>query len=118
MNWLVMKLVFMTIPTQPMPFFIKPIASAICKNVMTKLIDPNLDTARAFMEAHLGSHRWFAGDEISMADFQMSFAVDAALSRGAGHKTYPHLLDFKQRMEARPAYQRALEKGGPTVVAF
>jgi len=33
MNWLVMKLVFMTIPTQPMPFFVRPIARELCKKV-------------------------------------------------------------------------------------
>jgi len=42
MNWLVMKLVFMTIPTQPMPFFVRPIARQLCQQVQAKLIDPNL----------------------------------------------------------------------------
>ena len=118
MNWLVMKLVFATIPTQPMPFFVRPIARGISEAVLKKLIDPNLDTALAFMEAHLGKHQWFSGDDITMADFQMSFAVDAALSRVAKGKHYPKLRDFKKRMESRPAYQRALEKGGPTLADF
>ncbi len=118
MNWLVMKLVFTTIPTQPMPFFARPIARGISQAVIGKLIDPNLDTALAFMEAHLAENEWFAGKNISMADFQMSFAVDAALSRVAKGKHYPHLRKFKSRMEARPAYQRALAKGGPTLADF
>jgi glutathione S-transferase len=118
MNWLVMKLVFATIPTQPMPFFVRPIARGISDAVINKLIDPNLNTALAFMEAHLGTHEWFSGTDLSMADFQMSFAVDAALSRVAKGKHYPNLHDFKKRMESRPAYQRALEKGGPTLADF
>ena len=116
MNWLVMKLVFVTIPTQPMPFFVRPIAGQISKAVIGKLIDPNLNTALEFMEAHLAKHAWFAGDELTIADFQMSFAVDAALSRTK--KDYPHLQGFKKRMEARPAYKRALKKGGPPLADF
>ena len=113
MNWLVMKLVFMTIPTQPMPFFVRPISRQLCATVQAKLIDPNLATALAFMESHLSTHRWFAGDQISIADFQMSFAVEAALSRGADVKQFPKLVAYRERLHARPAYQRALGKGGP-----
>ena len=114
MNWLVMKLVFQVIPTQPMPFFVRPIAKALCGKVLAQLVDPNVKGGMDFMEAHLKKHTWFAGDELSMADFQMSFAVDAGLSRSAA-EGYPKLRAFMQRIEARPAYQRALEKGGPTV---
>lgn len=117
MNWLVMKLVFMTIPTQPMPFFVRPIARKLCGQVLKKLVDPNVNTALAFMEAHLATHAWFAGEELSIADFQMSFPVEAALARGAGPERYPRLLAYKKRMEARPAYQRALAKGGPVVMS-
>ena len=117
MNWLVMKLVFMTIPTQPMPFFVRPIARQLCATVQAKLIDPNLATALAFMEAHLDTHDWFAGDQISMADFQMSFAVEAVLARGADARQFPRLAAYKSRMLARPAYQRAVAKGGPVLMA-
>lgn len=117
MNWLVMKLVFLTIPTQPMPFFVKPIARQLCKQVQQKLIDPNLATSTAFMEAHLGKHSWFAGEHLSMADFQMSFAVSALMARADDAKRCPKLAGFLQRIEARPAYQRALAKGGPVVMS-
>lgn len=117
MNWLVMKLVFMTIPTQPMPFFVRPIARKLCEQVQAKLIDPNLETAFAFMEKHLETHAWFAGDSLSIADFQMSFAVEAALARSQRAKEFPRLAAYKAKMEARPAYQRALAKGGPVIMA-
>lgn len=117
MNWLVMKLVFTAIPTQPMPFFVRPIARQICQQVQAKLIDPNLATALAFMEAHLATHRWFAGEHLSIADFQMSFAVEAALARAAQGGTFPHLQAYRTRMQARPAYQRALAHGGPVLSA-
>jgi glutathione S-transferase len=117
MNWLVMKLVFMSIPTQPMPFFVKPIAKAICAQVQAKLIDPNLATALAFIEAHLATHMWFAGKDISMADFQMSFPVEALLARGTQVGDFPKLQAYRERMVARPAYQRALAQGGPVLMA-
>lgn len=116
MPWLVMKLVFSTIPTQPMPFFVRPVARGICKQVQGKLIDPNLATALDFMDKHLASHAWFSGDQMTLADFQMSFAVEAAMSRADNTASYPHLKAYRDRMVALPAYRRAVEKGGPVVM--
>ena len=118
MNWLVIQLVFDSIPRQPMPFFVRPIARTLCATVQRKLIAPNVQTALAFMEAHLAQHRWFAGEHLSLADFQMSFAVEAALARGAAASTWPHLHAYLQRIQARPAYQQALAKGGPVLPAW
>lgn len=115
MNWLVMKLVFTVIPTQPMPFFAKPIARALSTKVQANLIDPNLNSARDFIEQHLATHTWFAGETLSMADFQMSFAVEALLARGTDASGCPHLNAYNQRLQARPAFQRAIAKGGPAV---
>lgn len=116
MNWLVMKLVFVTIPKQPMPFFARPVARAICGNVQQRLIDPNLKTATAFIEQHLERNAWFAGPRLTMADFQMSFAVEALLARSTGATRCPRLREYLQRIRARPAYQRAEQKGGPVVM--
>ncbi|RZA27663.1 MAG: glutathione S-transferase, partial [Lysobacteraceae bacterium] len=61
--------------------------------------------------SELGKSGWFAGEDFSAADIQMSFPVEAAAARaGAGGR--PNLARFLQRIHARPAYQRALEKGG------
>jgi glutathione S-transferase len=117
MNWLVMKLVFMTIPTQPMPFFVKPIARQLCNKVQAKLIDPTLKTSMDFMESHLGKNTWFAGEQMSLADFQMSFAVAALLARSNAARQCPNIAAWLARIEARPAYQRALAKGGPVVMS-
>lgn len=116
MNWLVMKLVFMTIPTQPMPFFVRPIARQLCQQVQQKLIDPNLSTSTAFIESHLNKHTWFSGERLTLADFQMSFAVAALVSRASASKQCPKLVAYLARIEARPAYQRALAKGGPVIM--
>jgi glutathione S-transferase len=117
MNWLVMKLVFVTIPQRPMPFFAKPIARAMCAKVQDQLIDPNLRAATSFIEDHLARNRWFAGEHLTMADFQMSFGVEALLSRGAGTNPCPRLHEYQARIRSRPAYQAAEGKGGPTIMA-
>jgi len=116
MNWLVMKLVFVTIPNRPMPFFAKPIARAICAKAQAQLIDPNLQAATRFLDDHLARNRWFAGSELTMADFQMSFPVEALLARATGTTDHAHLSAYKDRIRARPAYQRAEAKGGPTIM--
>ncbi len=116
MNWMVMKLVFMTVPSQPMPFFVRPIARALCGAVQDKLIDPNITTALEFIEAHLVKHAWFAGQHITIADFQMSFAVEAALARSKDASPYPALQAYGVRLQARPAYQLAIQKGGPVIL--
>jgi glutathione S-transferase len=114
MNWLLMKLVFMSIPKQPMPFFVRPIARQLCGKVQEKIVDPNVHAALDFIENHLAVHTWFAGERLTVADFQMSFAVEAALARGG--KNMPRLQAYRDRMNARLAYQRAIQKGGPVVI--
>lgn len=121
MNWLVMGLVFQRIPGQPMPFFVRPIAKKLCQAVMDKLIQPNIDDSLVMMEQHLQKNRWFAGEHITMADFQMGFAVEAALhSIAHQHKlnnapTYPQLEQYQQRIRARRAYQQAIHLAGPVL---
>ena len=117
MNWLVMKLVFMTIPKQPMPFFVRPIARALCKQVQQRLIDPNVAGATAFIESHLSRNAWFAGERLTVADVQMSFAVSALMARGDQAARCPAIAAYVRKMEARPAYQRALAKGGPVIMS-
>lgn len=116
MNWLVMKLVFTMIPKQPMPFFAKPIAGKISQGVSHGLVDPNIATAASFIEAHLAAHTWFCGERLSIADFQMSFPVEALLARFDKGAPLPRVQAYRQAMLARPAYQRALERGGPVLM--
>lgn len=117
MNWMVMSLVFTSIPTQPMPFFVRPIARQICSAVLAKLVEPNITTALDFIEDHLSKNIWFAGEHLTMADFQMSFGVEAALSRSKDAAAYPKLQSYAARLRARPAYQRAVKKGGPVMMS-
>jgi len=66
----------------------------------------------ALMNAELGTKDFFLGSELSAADIQLSFVVEAAGARG-GLEPYPNLKRFADRIQARPAYKRALERGGP-----
>jgi len=68
------------------------------------------------MESELGGSEWFAGSEFSAADVQMSFAVEAAAARGGLDARYPRLREWLSRIHSRPAYQRALEAGGPYTI--
>jgi glutathione S-transferase len=110
---LLMKLVFDKVRTAPVPFFIKPIVKGIANKVTASYIEPNIESQLAFMEAELAKRPWFAGDEFSAADIQMSFPLEAAAARAGLGARYPKLIDWLARIHARPAYARALEKGGP-----
>jgi len=110
---LLFKLVCDKVKSAPMPFFIKPIARAIAGKVMDGFVTPNLKSQLDFMEAELRQHKWFAGDEFSAADVQMSFPLEAAAQRAGLDDSRPKLMAFLKRIHARPAYKRALERGGP-----
>ncbi len=109
---LLMKLIFDRMETGPMPFFVKPIARAIARKGKSGFVQPNIDRLLAFMEGELGKTAWFAGAEFSAADIQMSFPLEAASMRAGLDEKFPRLWAFLKTIHARPAYQRALEKGG------
>ena len=113
MSPLLLKLIFEKIPQSPMPFFVRPIARGICAKVLAMMVEPNLKRQLDFMEAELGRSDWFAGDEFSAADIQMSFPVEASAQRAGLDASRPRLMAFLKRIHARPAYRRALERGGP-----
>ena len=109
---LLLKLVFDKIETTPMPFFVKPIANAISGKAKSSFIMPQINTHLDYLEAELGKSAWFVGDELTAADVQMSFPIEAAAARGGLGASRPRLMDYLQRSHARPAYQRAIERGG------
>jgi len=111
---LLLALIFQRLPSMPMPFFARPLARAISNGVKGRLVEPQLRAQLAYMEGELAASEWFAGAQFSAADVQMSFALQAAQKRGGlNAQEHPHLHAFLARIEQRPAYQRALERGGP-----
>ena len=116
MTPLLLKLVFGVLPDRA-PFFVKPIVKAIAATAQKSFIDPQLKLHTGFWENELSKSAWFAGDKFTAADIQMSFPVEAAASRAGVNEDYPNLMSFLADIHARPAYKRALEKGGPYAYA-
>ena len=110
---LLLKLIFDRIENGPMPFFAKPIAKGIARKVKGLMVEPNLKRQLDFMESELGKSAWFAGNEFSAADIQMSFPVEAAAQRAGLDASRPKLMAYLKTIHARPAYRKALERGGP-----
>jgi len=113
MSPLLMKLIFDRIETSRMPFFARPVAKAIAAKTKSAFINPNIANHLNYMEAELGKSEWFSGDAFTGADIQMSFVVEAAQARGGLDAKRPKLMAYLERIHSRPAYKRALERGGP-----
>jgi glutathione S-transferase len=116
MPLLVLKLVAERIRTTPVPFFIRPITRNISGRLGAGFVDPQISRHLNFVERDLGGRPWFAGDAMTLADIQMSYPIEAADGRmGLGDR--PNLVRFLETIRARPAYQRALARGGPINLA-
>jgi glutathione S-transferase len=113
MSPLLLSLIFKRLPEGPMPFFVKPLVRSISNKVMSAFVAPQIQLQFDFMESELRKTSWFAGNEFTAADIQMSFPVEAGATRGGLNENRPQLREFLHRIHQRPAYQRALQRGGP-----
>jgi glutathione S-transferase len=109
---LLMKLIFGLMPKRA-PLLMRPLVNAISKKALDTMINPQLKSHMAFWEGELSKSEWFAGPEFTAADIQMSFPLEAASGRAGLRQGHPKAMAFLERIHARPAYQRALQKGGP-----
>jgi len=82
-----------------------------------KRIQPMIDVHLDYVESELAQRPWFAGDEMTAADVMMSFPIEAARSRAGLDATRPATIAWLAKVHARPAYQAALNKGGPYAYA-
>jgi len=108
---LLLNLIFAKIRASSMPFFARPIANKICDSVENSYINPNVKSNLDFLENELSKSTWFAGPEISAADIMLSYPLEASDAR-VGNTERPNIKRFIQSIRSRPAYIRALEKGG------
>jgi glutathione S-transferase len=108
---LVMKLVFQLMATAPMPFFMRPLVKAVTRPVHSTFLDPQLKRHIGFWESTLAAQTWFAGDDFTAADIQMSTPLQMAALR-TGIPLGPAVRGFIERIQARPAFQRARKAGG------
>ncbi|RYZ68551.1 MAG: glutathione S-transferase [Proteobacteria bacterium] len=116
MPWLFLKLVMSRIAPGS-PLLVRPLAGAVAKTVIGTFVDPQLKTHVDFWENELAERDYFAGNEFTAADIQMSFPVEAGAQRAYSTADRPRLRAYLERIHARPAYKRALERGGPYAYA-
>ena len=110
---LLMRLVFDRLVTSPMPFFVRPVAKGITRKIRASFIDPQITAHLDFIESELRHSPWFAGNEFSAADVQMSFPLEVSAMRAGLGAQRPKIQVFLETIHARPAYVRALVRGGP-----
>jgi glutathione S-transferase len=79
-------------------------------------IESELANHIGYVNMSLEGKEWLVGTEITAADIQMSFVGEAASAR-TNRANYPNIEAWVKRCQARPAYQRALQRGGPYVYA-
>lgn len=77
-----------------------------------RYVDGQIALHLDYLEKELTNRPWFAAEEFSAADIMMSFPLEVATARGGLNTTRPNLVGFLKRIHARPAYQRALSRGG------
>ncbi|MEM9618558.1 MAG: glutathione S-transferase [Pseudomonadota bacterium] len=109
---LILALMMNRMENAPMPFFAKPIARRLTKGVRDGYLDHTLKALFDNLHDELAKSEWLAGDEITAADIAMSFPMEGFSVRGDVSR-YPRIRSFLDRIHARPAYQRAVERGGP-----
>ena len=116
MPLIVMKLICSALPKQ-VPVFLKPFAAMISSGLNRKLIDPQMADHAAFWNTELARDGWFAGQNFSAADIAMSFPVETGMQRMSYEGDRRAIDSFLQGIRARPAYQRAVVKGGAYIYA-
>jgi len=109
---LLLKLVFSMLPRRA-PALLKPLVKSVAAKALAGFVEPQLRAHIGFWEDELGRSEWFAGDDFTAADIMMSFPVEAGADRAFDASTKPRLNAFLHRIHDRPAYQRALQRGGP-----
>jgi glutathione S-transferase len=111
MPLLLAKLIFDRL-TEAAPMLVSPLANALRKRVMRAFLGPQLELHLDYIDDELRRSMWFAGEEFTAADIQMSFPIEAARQRAGLNPTRPRLWSFLDRILQRPAYRAALERGG------
>ncbi|HTB72143.1 MAG TPA: glutathione S-transferase [Polyangiaceae bacterium] len=110
---IVLRLIFSQMPRQPMPALARPVVRALAKNVIDTFVQPQIEQHLDYMESELARTRWFAGDEFTAADIQLSFPIETAAAGRVLDSRRSKLAGYLDGIRARPAYRRALDRGGP-----
>ncbi|MFN8610582.1 MAG: glutathione S-transferase [Vulcanimicrobiota bacterium] len=109
---LLIALIFTLVPRRS-PFFLRWLLKPLFRKLRAAIVDSDLARAFAYIEGELGLSTWLAGSQLTAADIQMSFPLEAGMAQLRLQQTHPRILAFLERMKERPAFQRALQRGGP-----
>lgn len=116
MTPLILKLIFGEMPKRA-PGLLKPVVKGVSARAQEGFIDPQIAVHAAWWESELSRSAWFAGEAFTAADIMMSFPIEACAARVPYGADKPGLAAFLEAIHARPAYRRALERGGPYAYA-
>ena len=96
---------------------VKGIAKRLHAPVLKGYLMPSIQTHLDFVESHLAQNEWFAGEQFTAADVQMSFPLESVIFSASSPDKYPNIKAWVEKIHARPAYQRALAAGEPYIYA-
>jgi glutathione S-transferase len=101
------------VTTTMLPFGIRQLAGLLVRPIVNHFLGDLRDIYQVMEEALSEAKLWFAGSKMGLADFDMSFGMDMASARGYfDGKKYPKVKTWLEKIHAREAYKKALEKGG------
>lgn len=112
---ILVSVVFRLLPRHT-PWFMRAVARKLANLANQAIIGPNMKTHRGFLEGHLATHAFMAGEHLTGADFQMGYIAEILLSREGWRDECPRLVAYRDKLAARPAWIRAVQKGGPIVM--
>ncbi len=113
MPLMLLSLVFGRLPQQA-PRLLRPVLRRVAAGMRARFLGPQLALHLDTLERALRDRPWLAGEHLTVADIQMSFPVEiAGLRLRLLGSARPKLQGWLDRLRARPAYARALERGGP-----
>lgn len=116
MGPLTLRLVFDQVERARVNFLLRPLVRGLAAAVKKGFVDPQVSRHLDYLEGELAATLWFAGEELSIADVMMSFPLQVAEALGLlGNR--PLSRAFLRRIEARPAWKRGVERGGPYEMA-
>ena len=113
---LLVKPITSSLRTAKVPFFIKPVVKAIAAKIDGNFTDGELRTHFGWIEEALKGKTYFAGDAFSAADIQMSYPIQASFTRADMLPARPNTSAWLERVQSRPAFLKAIEKGGEPIM--
>lgn len=112
MPLIITNLLFHRTTQKPVPALLRPITKIVADNVGKAYINPSLSGHFDNISQHLEKYPWFGGKDFSSSDIAMGFPILAASKRIKFFSNYPKISEYLSKIQNRPAYQRAIKKGG------